>query len=278
MSGRIPVQGGIFRPPVPLVQGRGNVFGLNASGAQGQRFHLNPEKFTITQGLVAAAPPLARTISVVVLNSTGVPAVVAQLNRDTPLPGVSKKFPYQTVRRVRAQHGEEVLAIHVVEGEYERPELNRHVGTVTITGAQLTRELAKDSPIEITLKVDQSRNVQVSAYIPLFDQTITEVLVNKFKPSEDPVEVRNKLDKELERISQVATYKADGLDQISRLARQIENDLDSAAGGEIDLANRAASNWQDLSAAIDTYENLVAIQRAADNPAKPAELDTANRF
>lgn len=259
-SGRIPVQGGIFQTSVPLVQGRGNVFGLTASGAQGQHFHLNPEKFTITQGLVAAPPPLSRTISIVAFDATGKPAPFAQLVRDTPLPCVSLTYQYSTVREVRAHHGEDVLAIHVVEGEHDRPELNRHVGNVMISGALLTRDLPKGSPIEIKLRVDQSRNIQVSAYIPLFDQTITEVLQNKFLQQDDPELIRKRLDNELDRISQVSSYEADGLDQISKLAQQIQNDLSAAIGGEADRAHRAASNWKELSAAIDSYENAVAVQ------------------
>jgi hypothetical protein len=150
-----------------------------------------------------------------------------------------------------------------VEGEYERHDLNRHVGRIEINGGRIARDLPKDTIIELSLKVDQSRNVQVSAYLPLFDQTITEVLQDKILRLEDAEEIREKLDGELDRISRVSEYSADGLHSISGLARQIEEDLEAADGGDVERANRAATNWKELSARIDEYEKSVEVQHSS---------------
>lgn len=263
MSGRIPVQNGIFQTSVPLVQGRGNVFGLTATGAQGQRFLLDPERFTITQGLVVAPPPLARSIAVVAWDAAGREVQHTLLERNQPLPAVSPKYVFRSTRAVRAGHSEDVLAIHVVEGEYDRRELNRPVGRVLIHGGQLQRDLPKDTIVELSLAIDQSRAVKVSAYLPLLDVLIAEVLQDKAQIQEDADEVRERLDNELERIAKISEFSTAGLHEISGLARQIEEDLDAADGGDIERSNRAATNWKELSARIDKYESDVELQHVS---------------
>ena len=182
-------------------------------GAPGQFFHLNPEKFTITQGSGSCSSSgwLQNDLSIVAFG----------WDRECP---PHRRSSY-TVRHTHFQEYRESICTirsgmcdfaHRGEvyspftsskkGEHDRPDLNRRVGTLKFSGDAVgARYLRKNyCLVEITLKVDQSRNIQISAYIPRFDETIAEVLErDKFHPLEGHCEkFARKLDKELREVSQ----------------------------------------------------------------------------
>ena len=60
------------------------------------------------------------------------------------------------------------------------PEANQTIGFMTISGKQLNRDLIKGADVEITFAMSESRDLTISAYIPMTDQEFTEI----FKPSQ----------------------------------------------------------------------------------------------
>ncbi|MDR3711963.1 MAG: Hsp70 family protein [Puia sp.] len=99
--------------------------------------------------------------------------------KNTILP--QKRTIYPTLNKTVLKGGDEKIIIKVVEGsQYNLAESNQTIGHLEITGKSLSRDILKNTEIEITLEMSESRDLKVTVYIPMSDQQFTEV----FNPSQ----------------------------------------------------------------------------------------------
>jgi molecular chaperone DnaK len=78
---------------------------------------------------------------------------------------------YKTSRKLKK--GEEnKLDITLVEGESEIPDRNTYLCELGINGKDLPHDLPEGTPLELTVEMNESREVFVTAYIPLIDLTL----------------------------------------------------------------------------------------------------------
>jgi molecular chaperone DnaK len=75
----------------------------------------------------------------------------------------------------------EKIVINVLEGPHTAlPEANQTIGYIEIDGGKVSRDIVRGAEIEITLEMSESRDLKVTAYIPMSDQQFSEV----FNPSQ----------------------------------------------------------------------------------------------
>ncbi len=99
--------------------------------------------------------------------------------KNTILP--QKKIFHETLNKTIIKDSEEKVIINVVEGsQYNLPEANQTIGYFPITGKQVSRDIFKNTEIEITLEMSESRDLKVTVYIPMSDQQFTKI----FNPSQ----------------------------------------------------------------------------------------------
>lgn len=255
-SGRIPMQGNAFMTTVHLEPKRSNGFLIACLDAQGRKVPVEPDTFSIAQGIMVSEPPLARSIVVAARNDH---SVVGRrlLNRGVSLPATGRET-FRTDTAVNPGEVVDALNIHVFEGEYESFHLNRHVGFMQIRGDQISRYVPMNTPVEVTIKVDASRKATVRAYIPLLDQTFEQVLTGQVLQPGDPAQVRERIEKERNRAESLAKISPRDRERIDRAATEIESDLKLADGGDQTLALRASRRADELSDEInrlmETYQ------------------------
>lgn len=242
ISPRIPVTDGAFMVRVVLEPHRTSVFEITAFSDDGGRVRLNADRLAITHGLAAAAPPISRTLSVVALTGADEESIEPMLPKGSPLPAVRERT-FRTVRALKPGDDSAALDVHVVEGESPRAENNRHVGYLRIEAKDIDDELPAGTPIEIKLRVDESRGVVAQAYIPLVDFRKENVLTDKYVPEVDVALVEGQLAEAVDRARQVAGDRTASLERIEQTAAEIETDL--TAEESVDRAERRLKELRD---------------------------------
>ena len=140
-------------------------YSIELCDAAGSAMPTEPRSAPYTYMLaVPTAPLLAHTISVEL--SDGGVAVYGEKGAQLPL---RKMLDHSSSIPLRAGRREDVLTIPLLEGEHARARRNFRVGEIIITGADIGADLPKGSPIEITVAIDTSQKIRVSAYFPTLE-------------------------------------------------------------------------------------------------------------
>lgn len=184
-SGKLSLVDGTFMVRVLLTPARRNVFTVRAYDPSGTLVPTIPSALAITQGLEAAPATLPMSYKVPVAENDGQSACIVAdvlIPKGTTLP-CSRSVEYRTRFAVSAGSDDHILNVHVVEGEYDMVDLNRHVGTLSIRGMDITRNLPENSEMQVSLRVDENGIPTVSAYIPYLDKSVSEVLKNRSMPT-----------------------------------------------------------------------------------------------
>ena len=116
--------------------------------------------------------------------------------KNTILP--QKRPIHPSLNKTIVKGSDDKLVINIVEGsQYNLPEANESIGYLEISGKKLTRDIVRNTEIEITLEMSESRDLKVTVYIPMSDQQFTKV----FNPSQRHMPVA-KLQDEAETLSE----------------------------------------------------------------------------
>ena len=104
------------------------------------------------------------------------------------------------------------------------------------------RPLPSGSPVEVKIRVDASRGIVASAYIPLLDLTVEDVLRDKYRPAVDVLEVEVDLTAELERAREVGNTRPEDVQRLESDARDVEQQIAAArAGDRVGLGGQVGS-------------------------------------
>ena len=116
--------------------------------------------------------------------------------KNTVLP--LKKTIVKTLSRNIPKGSDEALLINVVEGPVETlAAANKTIGFIKISGHDLTRDLIKNSDVELTIEMSESRDLRVEVYLTVSGQAFENV----FSPSETHVDIEE-LHRELEELAE----------------------------------------------------------------------------
>lgn len=158
-----------------LVQGRPNTFDINLTDERGNYFQCQPSTFTVVQGLKIARPTLPRSICIESVQSGLGMAKLARLEgleKNHPLPAEGQGA-FKTQKAIRPGNESDVLRIPILEGEPgERASYNELAGLVKITGDDVSEFLPEGSEVQLSVKVDASRLITLSAFFPAIDETV----------------------------------------------------------------------------------------------------------
>jgi molecular chaperone DnaK len=168
-------QNGVFSYDVSIYNHDGlNSYRMTAIDATGAEVSLLIPEISVTYGggLRLAAPPLPFNIGV--MTSDGYGNIVDWLlKKNTRLPSTNSGI-YRLNKRLDPKVND-VFTLQVYEGENAfNPTANHLIGTINVNSIDLPQALSEGEEIEITLDVDISRVVTVTAYIPKLDYTLTE--------------------------------------------------------------------------------------------------------
>ncbi|OGS36940.1 MAG: hypothetical protein A2293_07095 [Elusimicrobia bacterium RIFOXYB2_FULL_49_7] len=201
-SGRIALTGDTASFRLSLFEGVVNEFSVYMSDAAGNRIPSEPENFSILQGLQISNPPLPHDICIEAETDELGHTTVPLLSKGELLPAIGKKVFHTKAPLHKGKAGDSFKII-VREGVHStRPIRNVMVGEIAIDGSQLSHDVAAGSEVEITLSMDESRRIDVSAFFPAIDETIKHVLKTSFRAALiDQQCLVDELQEELSRLS-----------------------------------------------------------------------------
>ncbi|SFB81658.1 Hsp70 family protein [Butyrivibrio sp. YAB3001] len=169
------IDAGVFEYEVSIYNANGeNTYVMSAIDSTGTVVGLNVQPITITYGggLKLAAPPLPFNMGIMTADGSG-NIVDWLLRKNTRLPSTGRGN-YRLNKTLNPKE-EDVFTLKVYEGEDTyNPEANHLIGDIKVNSKDLPRALIEGEEVEITIDVDISRVVTVSAYIPKFDFILTE--------------------------------------------------------------------------------------------------------
>ena len=262
-SGLIETKDNAFFTNITLREKKVNTFKLSLFDKLGNKIEVEPDSFTITQGMSVADPPLIRSIGVELEDGS----FSKHLSKGDQLPARSKLFVYRTTKTVNPGEDKNAININVWEGESNTADRNQHLGTLKITGSGVKRTFPEGSEVEIILSVDQSRHVTAEAFSQLLDQKFSTVLVDIIAPKLDPEIIAADLKEEEGRLKklkqEVYHLKDKNIEQefseegVNKEINEIRNDIQAAKGGDPDAVEKAGRGIKELKQKLDSIDSLL---------------------
>jgi molecular chaperone DnaK len=170
---------------------------------------------------------------------------------------------YRTIHPIKQGRTEDVFRIPVVEGENEKADRNRLNGALEIRGDMIRRDLPTGSEVEVTLKMDESRILTVSTYIPLLDEEFAaKIEMKRHQPNPD--ELRKDYEKELRRLREVKSKAAAA--EVGETAERLVDEVESSPLAQ-EVTNLLAAAKADCDAAAECEKRLLKLKLELDKAA-----------
>jgi molecular chaperone DnaK len=260
-SGKIPLRAdGVFLVNLHAERGDRNTFAIELFDPSGRLQKTTPDILTYTVGAVVEEQPL--------INSMGISLATNEydklVEKGRGLP-VKATRDYRTTSALSQGQSGEVLKIPVIEGEFDRADRNRLVGSLEIKAEEIRRDLPAGSDVEVTLRIDESRIITVNAYVPLLDEDFAVELNMKHNPPE-PERLKQEYEAEMKRLRELKAKAGDNAGgSVEESIQEIENSpliqevkgTVAAAQGDPDAAMKCEKRLLELKLRLDEAEDTL---------------------
>ena len=292
-SGKISLRAdGVFIANLHAERGERNTFAIELFEPSGRKQKTTPDTLTYTIGAVVDEQSLPNSMGIALGNNEY--SRLFEKGRGLPMNATAD---YRTIHAIRQGRTEDSFRIPVVEGENDRADRNRLNGSLEIRGDMIRRDLPANSEVQVALKMDKSRLVTVTAYIPFLDEEFTlKIDMQRLMPNPDALE--RDYQAEMKRFREVKAKAADAEGEtVDGLVQSVEDsplmqevkELGAAAKGDPDAAAQREKRLLELKLKLDEAEDalkwpaLVADARrelddldaVADRSGSPVQKDKA---
>ena len=177
-SGKVQIDDAGEVVEVKLNEGKANAFNVFVYNEQGDLIPSEPNDFTIIQGSKVGSATLPYNIGIEIKSKASGKIVFRPIkglekNQTTPATGIANGL--KTQKQINPGSKMDFIKIPVYQGDYgsegSRAIYNEHVFDVIISGEQLPSLLPEGSDVDLTLKVDKSERVTISAFFPYLNFT-----------------------------------------------------------------------------------------------------------
>ncbi|HET6144288.1 MAG TPA: Hsp70 family protein [Candidatus Acidoferrales bacterium] len=259
-SGQLRLTGTAFMASVSLNNRSVNDFHIKALDRTGNAILIEPDRFTITHGPMVEDAPLSLSILLGLSDNTA--HLLIRKGTTVPCQGRSKSGEIVTAHEVAKGETKDVLNIPLLQGENDRSDRNKEIGTLRITGTNISRNLPAGSEIEIVVDVDRDFKAKVVAFIPILNQSFELIFGNTVAPKPRTEDMQADFDAEKERLSrlakgQIANPAGSDERSLSLLGVRVtdlEEQLGRAKEKDPDAAEKARRGIEELKAQIDLIE------------------------
>jgi len=167
---------------------------------------------------------------------------------------------------LRQGRSDDVCKIPVVEGENDKADRNRFNGALEIRGDMIRRDLPAGSDVEVTLKIDESRIITVTAYVPRLDEEFQAKIEMK-RRQPNPDQLTKDYEAEMKRFREVKSKAAaTGGETAERLVEEVE-----ASPLAQDVKETLAAAKADPTAALQGEKRLLELKLKLDEAADALE-------
>jgi molecular chaperone DnaK len=256
-SSKIKLKNGKFYDNVVLEKKKANLFWIYLFDAKGNQIQTSPDSFSITQGLSVSGAPIPHTIGV----------IIAEKNKDNILTNTCVPFfekgsilplqdvkTFHTSRKLKKGDKDNVLPVDIYEGESKNPDRNQLICHLSITGNDVPYDLSEGIDIDVTISVNESREVFVEAFITSIDLTMKAVSRTKYDDDIVVDDLNSDLISQKERYTNLKDNLSDQEnDQIGDMFSTLESSLENATS-DLDDKRKANKELKELKSTLDELE------------------------
>lgn len=163
---------------VKLNEGKANAFNVFVYNEQGNLIPSEPNDFTIIQGSKVGSATLPYHIGIEIKSKASGKTVfrpIKGLEKNQSLPATGIANGLKTQKQINPGSKTDFIKIPIYQGDYgaegSRAIYNEHVYDVIITGEDLPMLLPEGSDVDLTIKVDKSERITLSAFFPYLNFT-----------------------------------------------------------------------------------------------------------
>lgn len=216
---------GIFDVDIILQANILNFFKIVARDSVGNIIDVNNNSFTIRHNdnaLITSSPPIPHSICVEKIVD-GESCLDIMIKKGTQLPAKAiKRF---VSNKTLSPKSSDFISIKIWEGENSNLTSNEWVGNVYIRGESLARPIPEGFEIEVSITIDESRRIEVSAYVPHIDLAINDKFMYNCEPLnlEEPIEeISKELPALLKLLQNKNSLDTDEMCEISHMLRRLK--------------------------------------------------------
>ncbi len=213
---------------LPLVDGAFNFFSLVVYDSQNNIIETDIEQIGINSGFGISGQPIPEDICLEVddYDNPGKTRLQLIFQKNTILP-TKKTITHQLNKTVIKGSTDEVIRVNILEGSHlALPEANKVIGFMEITGNMINRDIGKGSDIEITITMNETRDLNVAAYLNMVDQEFKEIFNPKVRFTsidflkEQVEDLSDKLEIEIKEATEKEDYETAGV--LNKLKKEMD--------------------------------------------------------
>ena len=275
----------------PLKEGRANMFVVIVYDETGNKVPCFPNELTIIQGSKVGSATLPYNVGIEVhdgLQEKNVNAPLKGLEKNQSLPAVGVRNGLKVPHDLNPGNANDRLVIPIYQGEYNSEGssaiYNDHVFDVVITGDDVPSLVARDSEIDITLRVDNSQGYHLEVLFVEIGETVEkdiEIEAKRVITYERWLEMFNEAQRKLRRMQRMG-YGDELAEAEKKLAeldkrKETENSKPDDLQGLLDDLRRAFRMQEDVEKAHE-WDTVEAELREEYDRLEKANNEFGNKF
>lgn len=151
---------------------KNNTFLIELTDPQGSKLGIEPESISRTIGPETTKPPLSQSIGIALVNNK----VEWLFKKGTLLPLKKTSTNLCSAYYFGQEMADVTFKIPIIEGENEKADRNKLIGSLDIKSGHLKSDLRAGSEIEVEIEIDESRLITAKAYTSALSEKIeTEI-------------------------------------------------------------------------------------------------------
>jgi molecular chaperone DnaK len=273
---------------LPLVKDAWNFFKLTIFDSQNNIIATDAEMIGINSGYDIAGQPLPNDICLVIDNmEKQEKELLLIFQARTILP--TKTMITRSATKTLIKGSTDSIRINIVEGNHQNtPYSNLSIGFLEIKGTQVVRDIIKNSDIEISFEMSESRELSVSAYLTIADQEFKNIFGVVDRHITTPIlkkqvsELSEKLETEISEATEREDYEtAKNLQSLKKQMTEIQTQseklsIDDITDNRYQLEDRKRKVAQEIDNATKDKRTQVAKNEYLETKEKCSELINSN--
>lgn len=255
-SNRTLIKNGKFIVNIKLEPSKANNYWIYVFDSKWNTLELENDNFTISHWLSVWSIPIPSHVWVSIAKQHNGLSWRDEMhwffkeNEKLPL---SRTIEFKTSKELVKGEWSNVLPIKVYEGLSDNPLRNGYICNLWISGEEIPYNLDAWTPVEVTIDIDASRQLEVTAYIPSVDLTInarTTVLNEEI----DMIELQESIHSEKERYARIRwNLTPHQKEETDEELSYIESSAANAQNDE-DEKRKAVKKFKSFQAKLDELE------------------------
>ncbi len=259
---------------LPLVENAYNFFTLTVYDSENNVIETDIETIGINSGFGISGQPLPEDICLEVddYDNPGQTRLALIFQRNSVLP-TKRTLTFPINKTILKGNETDRIWINVYEGpQTSLPEANKLIGVISITGKQVSRDIAKGSDLEVTITISESRDLTVSGYLNMSDQEFKNVFNPKERDTnigllkEQIIDLSSKLDNEIEIATEKEDYEtASALTKVKKEMEIVSDEVDKLADDDVtDKRYQLEDKKRKIAQEIDSATKNKRLQKAIE--------------